>query len=679
MGAPPGAAGVRRAFEHALILLFFAAAAVAMTWPLAPNLSVAVAHPGDPFINSWILDWEFHALTHAGERVFHGNILHPLQYTIAFSENILGILAAVWPLLAAGLPVLVIYNLAVLAGYATAGYAMAILGRHVTGSAVAGVAAGVFFAFVPWRFTHLTHLQHLWTLWLPLIVLAMLRRRAGWFALAFFMNALTNLHWFAFSTLMVVVCAAAFGILIDRDARRRFAVAIAVCAIALLPVLWPYWKASQLYPLRGDAAETLEYSARPSGWLIASLHNRLYGPWTNDGTVNPEHWAFPGLLAIVLSVIGLVATFRRKEPKTGRVVGGAALGLIGIGFLGSLGLRTVFGKLLFAVPLFAGIRAPARWAMIAYLGMAILMALGTHALILRWRVVGWIVPLLLLLELRAAPIRWYLTTGHTPAVYEWLSTAQFDGGVLELPMQQDVVYRYLLFATVHHKPLINGVSGFKPPQYAAMERMSLEPVIPHALFEQFAERDGTILIVHERDLGPRATAVAEWLRTEIHDRRLRLLGRFGSDAVYVREGRGGGVVVPAHSEAIDGELLHPVHWEEVTGPLEVVVRGDSREGIARVLLHFDNRRTTFEIAGAASFRHTFARRPSSVRADTDLQLELIDRAGHRRRLPQVWLRWRNPGEALPQGPLPQTAELGPYVQHAGDGACAAAPRPPRAP
>jgi hypothetical protein len=737
---------VRRTLAiHAAILFFFAAAAVAMTWPLAPNLSRAIAHPGDPFIVSWILDWEYYALTHAGAALFHGNIFHPLPYSIALSENMLGILLVMLPLFIAGAPILIIYNTAVLAGYALSGYAMAILGRHLTRSAWAGVAAGVFFTFVPWRFSHLTHLQHLWALWLPLLVLALLRLlqrptlpRAVLFALPFVLNGLTNLHWLAFGSLSIAGVAALCGFFAEE--RRRYwkhaFAAMAAGTIALLPLLLQYWRAGRIYKVRGQAWETLEYSARPSGWLIASLHNRLYGPLTNDGTVNPEHWAFPGLLGSVLAIAGLIAFARRAQwrplaaNRAGRAAAAlavitaiasivamipsiadswtlreqgfpgtllfvalaiwlasavavrgnddapgamTAIVLVVLGFLGSLGLHGAIGKFLFdTVPLFRGIRAPARWAMIAYLGMAMLVAYGAASLPRR-RAGSAIVTVLFLLELRAAPIRWYLTTGETPAVYSWLQRQQFDGAILELPMAQQYTYESMYYATLHHRPLINGVSGSKPPAYERLESMSEATPVPPAFFAEFQRRDGAVIIHHEGADPSRDAALQPWLRDRVAAGQLRLAAHFprngGADSVYMRPARIHSMS-PRAGDVITGELHHPVHWEEITGALDVHATIHSSTPIAGARLYFDNRRTVIAASvHGSTIRRLFAARPPGIRADTDLQVEVTDARGRVHALPQVWLRWRNPGETLSDAPLPQTADLGPYRVHPrhGDG------------
>jgi hypothetical protein len=128
---------------HAGAIVFFVLAAIVMTWPLAANLPLAAAHPGDPYITAWMLDWAFYALTHHPARLFHANIFHPLPLTFAFSENLLGIALVLAPLLALKVPLLLLHNLAILFGFASAGYAAALLGRYVTGSMTAGIAGGV--------------------------------------------------------------------------------------------------------------------------------------------------------------------------------------------------------------------------------------------------------------------------------------------------------------------------------------------------------------------------------------------------------------------------------------------------------------------------------------------------------------------------------------------------------
>ncbi len=635
---------------HLGAIAFFALAAMAMTWPLAANLPLAAAHPGDPYITSWMLDWAFHALTHHPSRLFHANIFHPLPYTFAFSENLLGIVLALSPLLAMKVPLLFLHNIAILLGFASAGYAAALLGRYLTGSMLAGIAGGFFFAFVPWRFTHLTHLQHLWTLWLPLLILAVLRLRdrptwgrAAVLCGCFVMNGLTNLHWFAFGSVAAAVCVAICWMRTDRRFPALALAAMAAGTLLLLPVLLPYRSAGRIYTMRGDAGETLHYSALPTDWGIASLHNRLYGPRLNDGSIDPERWSFPGLLGPLLALIGVATAWGRS--RTHAIIG---LALVLLGFFGSLGLHSPFGRFLFDyIPPFHGIRVPARWAMITYLGMAMLASLGAFALA-RAKGVYAIVLALLVLELRAAPIRWYLSTGETPPVYTWLAQQNLHGGaVAELPLDQVHAYRAMYFSHIHRHPLINGVSGFKPPLQAELEEAGRRKPLPPSFWDAL-QRRGTAVVIAHGDL-----AVSG---------RLVRVGTFGSDVVYAFPGEAL-KPPPVQPPAIEALLEHPVHWEEIIGALEIRGSMTGPHPIRKVILHFDNHRTRFEAEiRNGRFTRLFPTRPPSVRADTDLQVEILDERGNRKLLPQVWLRWRHPNERL-RKVLPQTADLGPYLVH----------------
>jgi len=230
---------------------------------------------------------------------------------------------------------------------------------------------------------------------------------------------------------------------------------------------------------------------------------------------------------------------------------------------------------------------------------------------------------LVLLELRAAPIRWYLTTGDVPAVYRWLAAQKIDRGVLEVPVDQPSTYEYLYFATVHHQKLVNGVSGFRPPGYDDPATML---------------RKADLVIVHD------ATPVA-------HPR----------------------VVRDAPPAAV---LEHPVHWEEITGALDV--SGHAGRPLRSATLFFDNRREAIaaRVDGTRFFAH-LPGRPESIRIDTDLQVDVTDDTGRTRRLRQVWLRWRNPGEQLQMTQLPQTVDLGPYLVHPKHADGFARTQPPR--
>jgi hypothetical protein len=177
-----------------LIFLAFCAFTALLTWPYVLHLRDAVVDPGDPYLISWILWWDYHQTFTEPLNLFQSNLFYPMRYTLAFSEHCYGIALAFFPLFALGVPPLTVQVVAMFLGFATSGYGAFRLGRTLTGSASVGWITGIAFAFVPFRFGLMSHLPYLFSMWIPLVFEALIlfarertRRRAVWFGVAFFM------------------------------------------------------------------------------------------------------------------------------------------------------------------------------------------------------------------------------------------------------------------------------------------------------------------------------------------------------------------------------------------------------------------------------------------------------------------------------------------------------------
>ncbi|PYQ62147.1 MAG: hypothetical protein DMF58_02545 [Acidobacteria bacterium] len=169
---------------------------------------------------------------------------------------------------------------------------------------------------------------------------------------------------------------------------------------------------AKLYGMTRTRNETMSFSALPSDWLVASHYSRFYTALHNSN-VDAERWLFPGALSLLIGAIGLVST-DRKSLKI-------ALLWMAIGFAGSLGLHFVFHRFLFShVPGFRAIRVPARWAAIAYVGLGILVAIGTAMIARRQRWAYAVIAVAFIVELRAAPILWFMARTDIPPVAVWI-------------------------------------------------------------------------------------------------------------------------------------------------------------------------------------------------------------------------------------------------------------------
>jgi hypothetical protein len=630
--------------QYAGAAIVFLVLSVAFTWPLAPNLSRAVADPGDPLLNAWILDWDWWGTLHQPLALFDANAFHPARDSLAFSENLYGVAMLLFPLRVAGVGPVAAYNIGMLAGFAFCGFTAFLLGQRLTGSFAAGLAAGVFYAFVPFRFVHLSHIQHVWGGWLPLLLVALLAYaerptwKRGWLlAAVFVMNGLTNIHYLLFGALAIGVTAV---LLIPRSQWRELAVPLFVAGLVLLPFLYPYAAVAKLYGMQRTAEEVMRFSASASDWL--------------PGAADPEKKLWPGALAVIVSVLALFAA-RREKGKLG-----LALLWIAIGFAGSLGLKFVFHEFLFgAVPGFRAIRAPSRWAVIAYVGLAILIALFTAAL----RRLGWIVPLLFAVTLWTAPVRWFLLDPQTPPVYSWLATRKVSA-IAELPM--DVLsseYEYMLHATAHHQRFVNGVSGFAPPLRDELSRLSNE--LPDEFLDKLRGAGVELVIIHsDRYGGEQSARMREWLGREFGRGRLRYVARFdaktGADWVFSTKGGAGpfphelGVFFAGGATCIDsiaGALVFPPGGHPYNGRAELFGWASSPYGIARVDLWFANRRERYPARltplaekrcpgpPAVRFEAVFPKRPGNIRRDTDVQVEVTDRHGATAVFEDRWISW----------------------------------------
>ena len=314
-----------RAFgREALVFLAFLALTVAMTWPWAKHLRDHASDAGDPYLNSWILWWDFHQTFHSPFHLFDGNIFFPYKLSLAFSEHNYGLALPLFPLFALGLRPLTAQGILTLLGFAFSGYGAFRLGRTLTGSTGAAWVAGIAFAFVPYRFGQLPHVNYLFAGWIPILFEALVLfvrerspRRAAWLGAAFFLNGLAVIHWLVLTLvpLAAIALVLAFRSGADRDRAlwRRGALAVGIAGVALLPFLLPYQRAAKLYGFTRGIEEARDFSALPHDWLNADPRNHLWRGFSEFPTPG-ERALFPGLLLLALPLAALLLAPRGDAP-----------------------------------------------------------------------------------------------------------------------------------------------------------------------------------------------------------------------------------------------------------------------------------------------------------------------------------------------------------------------------
>jgi hypothetical protein len=459
-----------------------------MTWPQVAHLGTEASHHEDVFFNMWRLGWVAHALATSPARVLDGNIFYPEPRTLTYSDAMPVESIVATPLLWAGVQPVLVHNLMLLGGIVLSAAGMFVLAASLTGSTAAGVTAGIVFAFVPYRFDHYMHLELQWTVWIPWAFWALHKMfdsgslgDAALLGLFTALQFMSSVYYGIFLCTLLAVCT--LLLLCGRQRHeiasraRALATAGIVAALLIAPYVVPYAITRQSVGPRPEEQLGM-FSARPSSYRAVTETNYLYGE-RSLRLGRPERRLFPGVLPLLLAVVGLLLVSASDEM---------IMYLVGLtlAFEMSFGLKSyVFTFLYHHVPAFDGLRAPARLGIFVIFFLAVLAANGQAVLqqaisrharpFVSVGIAG-----ILLLEYWVAPLPLTRYPSSPAPVYAWLAT-QPTGVVAEFPIPEPTTLpgnepRYAYMSTFHFMPLLNGYSGYYPASYLArLDRLNDMP------------------------------------------------------------------------------------------------------------------------------------------------------------------------------------------------------------
>src|SRR6185295_1131883 len=129
----------------------------------------------DALLLTWAMGHVSQTLFRDPLHLFDAGIFHPARLTLAYSDHMIGEALVGLPVWLATRNPLLEYNLLVLLSYVAGGAAAFAYARELGVGRAGAAAAGVVFAFTPYRFHSPLWLQVLFTPLVPLALLAWLR------------------------------------------------------------------------------------------------------------------------------------------------------------------------------------------------------------------------------------------------------------------------------------------------------------------------------------------------------------------------------------------------------------------------------------------------------------------------------------------------------------------------
>jgi hypothetical protein len=353
-------------------------------------------------------------------------------------------------------------------------------------------------------------------------------------------QALTSWYLAVFVALLSLITAATLVRAHDitRIHMRHGAVALASAVMIV------GWFARPYFALRTPGtSEAFGLSADAAAYLLPP-ENTWVGQWMLTNTSFKPRWIwgeqtlYAGISALALAVAGAWAVGRGGILRSCRltrallIAGGVALVLS----LGPTASGLAPFDLLASLPGIAMLRAPARFALLVMLAVAVLAGHGTAFLLKRGGGRGWVLVACLAAAFLGESFLVRFPAGQPkpfaiPEVYHRLATLP-PGALLSLPTYRATpeAFReadYLFYSTRHWRPIVNGFGRHEPAAHGD-NIITLARFPASDAIRRFRELRVRYVVVH--------TGRASELRAAVEAARgnadAELLGQFGEDYLY---------------------------------------------------------------------------------------------------------------------------------------------------
>ena len=487
------------------LLLFFAVAALALTWPLGQQLDDGIPLGTEsvatvPLFNLWTLAWNVESARHGYAGYWQAPIFHPTTDAFALSEPqpLTGLVALA--LTSSGVSILESYNLILLGALALNGFFASALLRLLGMAWLPSVAGGSLVLVLPFTHQEWGVLQLVPLLGVLLFGIAVVRfaKIPGLLSGLALGASLAVAYGLGGQVAVFCALATAPGILwflwprlCERETWAGLMAGGALFLLLISPLVVVQKRATDDAGFSRSIETLRKQSAQPSHYLKSPWPQWVPTPGITTAERPSSRAFWPGSLRVLLALGGLAMAW--SSPTWRRPAIACAVVLLS-SLLWSLGAHLAIGNLALvdvtrSIPGLAQIRSFFRFALFAQLAIAGLAAGALQLLQERWQTQGSNsratalvagLALFAVLEMRPVPgpiaplppldleLPWLEWIEGNTKVDEALAFVPFPEG----RSTRDYLgtSQWMYWQLRHWRPMVNGYSGFFPAKFQKLKK-----------------------------------------------------------------------------------------------------------------------------------------------------------------------------------------------------------------
>lgn len=479
---------------------------ICITWLFFPKLfSGFFTHveTNDGRLVAWIISWDIHSLLSHPLDIFDANYFYPQKNNLVYSEHFIGtalIGIPVW-LATNGNPAAT-FNFLLITGFVLTAYFSFLLIRKLVNHNGIAFLGAIINGYCSYRLYNVAHLQNAFIFYIPLCLLFFYKflenkkiKNLVGIGMCLYLQSISSWYHMIFIFLMLVSFMAYYFFIekkISMADLKKVIVMMGAVFIFIIPFAIPYFKFNKVSNTAYSINDLVHLSADFGGYLIPSPYTFGNSVFANYFGISKTRWLenfnFIGYIALLFSLFGLFKLYRDANHSLRFRLQKANLVFIivaGIFFVFSFGPFFIFNdkvtdlKLPYYVvfKFFSPIRflrTVSRYSTVVYLMMSILASFGLFHILtsIKETVYRRIVYVLVLglVFIEYAPVERFnrfSDMSQVPEVYNKIKKDKDIKALIELPIKVDefTTTKYLYFAGIHFKPIVNGYNGYTPPTY----------------------------------------------------------------------------------------------------------------------------------------------------------------------------------------------------------------------